>query len=94
MTAVASYVILEILKSPYLRFLFQISKNVLFFRILCVTMVDSNVFFENFARKIDTRPAKNDPLAHALSLTAMFWRAAGEDLLTCPYPKFDSCVHI
>ena len=80
--------------SPYLHFLFQISMNVLFFRILCVTMVDSNVFFENFARKIDTRPAKNDPLAHALSLTAVFWRAAGEDLLTCPYPTFDSCVHI
>ena len=68
--------------------------NVLFFRILCVMMVDSNVFFENFARKIDTRPAKNDPLAHALRLTAVFWRAAGEDLLTCPYPTFDSCVHI
>ena len=57
-------------------------------------MVDSNVFFENFARKIDTRPAKNDPLAHALSLTAVFWRAVGGDLLTCPYPKFYSCVHI
>ena len=25
---------------------------------------------------------KNDPLAHALRLTAVFWRAAGEDLLT------------
>ena len=68
--------------------------NVLFFRILCVTTIDSNVFFENFAPKIDTRPAKNDPLAHALRLTAVFWSAAGEDLLTCPYPTFDSCVHI
>ena len=80
--------------SPYLRFLFQISMNVLFFRILCVTTIDSNVFFENFARKIDARPAKNDPLAHALRLTAVFWSAAGEDLLTCLYPTFDSCVHI
>ena len=42
-------------------------------------MVDSHVFFEHFARKIDARPAKNDPLAHALRLTAVFWRAAGED---------------
>lgn len=79
---------------PYLRFLFQISMNVLFFRILCVTTIDSNVFFENFVRKIDTRPAKNDPLAHALRLAAVFWRAAEEDLLICPYPTFDSCVHI
>ena len=68
--------------------------NVLFFSHTLRETVDSNVYFENFARKIDARPAKNDPLAHALRLTAVFWHAAGEDLLTCPYPRFDSCVHI
>ena len=68
--------------------------NVLFFSHTLRETVDSNVFFENFARKIDARPAKNDPLAHALRLTAVFWRAVGGDLLTCPYPTFDSCVYI
>ena len=68
--------------------------NVLFSSHTLRDAGDSNVFFENFARKIDAQPAKNDPLAHALRLTAVFWRAVGGDLLTCPYPTFDSCVHI